>query len=97
MSQRIRRAKDRKNQLDGATMATGGHVVHHTRGLNPVVRIPQKVTGEVPSEKLAGTAKASPFFKPIAEIKPSSKAEEKKAIAEAVQPVEKETKDEEAE
>lgn len=97
MSQRIRRAKDRKNDIDSSTMATGGHVVHHSRETNPVVRVPQKTTGEVPGEKLAGLAKASPFFKPIAEIKPSSKAEEQKAIAEAVQPIEPETEDEEAE
>ncbi len=98
MSQRIRRAQDRKNnQIGGSTMATGGHVVHHDRGQDPIVRVPQKATGDVPEEKLAGVAKASPFFKKLAEVLPKSKAEEQKAVAESVieKPVEDE--DEEAE
>lgn len=83
MSQRIRRAQDRK-----ATMATGGHVVHHDRGMDPIVRVPQKATGDVKGDKLAGLAKASPFFKPLAELPPATKADEKKAVAEASQNVE---------
>mgnify|MGYP001569948619 CR=1 FL=1 len=85
MSQRIRRAKDRKN---GATMSTGGHIVHHDRGEEVVVRTPpMKSTGNIPGEQ-PGFAKASPFFKKLAEVMPpKSKAEEKKVIAEASKPV----------
>ena len=87
MSQRIKRARERKQNLDGATMATGGHVVRHSRNADPVIRTPpQKATGNLPAEepKLVGLAKASPFFKPeIAPVKPIGKDEEKKAIADA--------------
>jgi hypothetical protein len=65
-------------------MATGGHVVHYNRGQEPVVRIPQKTTGDVPAEQAAGLAKASPFFKKLAEVMPKTKAEEKKVVAEAI-------------
>lgn len=82
MNQRVRRAQDRK-KTDGSTMATGGHVVHHNRGEQPVVRVPQKATGEVPGDSQHGLAKASPFFKKLAEVLPPTKAEERKAIAEA--------------
>lgn len=87
MSQRIRRAQDRKNQIDGSTMSTGGHVVRYDRGEAPVVRVPQKATGDVPGDKLTGLAKASPFFQKLAEVLPPTKAEEQKAIAEASEEV----------
>ena len=86
MSQRIKRAQERKN--DGSTFNTGGYVVHHDRDEQPVVRVPQKTTGDVPAEKLSGVAKASPFFKKLDEpVKPKNKQDEKKVIAEAVEKV----------
>lgn len=88
MSQRLRRSRDRKNQ-EGSTMATGGQIVHYNRGMDPVIRVPQKTTGDVPAEQAAGLAKASPFFKKMAEVMPKSKAEEKKVVAEAIEPVKK--------
>lgn len=80
MNQRSKRAKDRK-----ATMATGGHVVHHERGEQPEIRV-QKATGDV---KPTGLAKASPFFKPLeaAIEKPKTVEEEKKVIASATESV----------
>ena len=82
MSQRIRRAQGRK-----ATMATGGLVSHHNRGEVPEVRVPQRATGDVSGENLPGLAKASPFFKKLAEMQPPTKAAEQKAIAEAIEDV----------
>ena len=92
MSQRIRRAQGRK-----ATMATGGFVSHHDRGEQPEVRVPQRATGDVPGEQLGGLAKASPFFKKLAEVQPPSKAAEQKAIAEASEKVADDEPDEEVE
>ena len=88
MNQRNKRSSDRK-----ATMATGGHIVHHARGEEPEIRI-QKATGDV---KPSGLAKASPFFKPIEAglEKPQSTEEEKKVIASATEKIlEKEKKSE---
>jgi len=80
MNQRNKRSSDRK-----ATMATGGHVVHHSRDEQPEIRI-QKATGDV---KPSGLAKASPFFKPIEAglEKPKSTEEEKKVIASATEKI----------
>jgi len=78
-------------------MATGGHVVHHDRGETPVVRTPpSKATGDV-SGNPAGFAQASPFFKKLEQEKPKSKADEKKAIAEASTPVKEDEKKKEQE
>ena len=96
MSQRLSRAKDRKNQ-EGSTMSTGGLIVHHNRGQEPVVRVPQKATGDVPAEQAQGLAKASPFFKKLAEIAPKTKADEKKVVAEAIVKNEEQDEDEKAE
>jgi len=86
MNQRSKRARDRKKQdLNSATMHTGGHLASHSRKADPVVRTPQKATGDVPAEKIKGLAKASPFFKKVKEALPKSKAEEKKVIAEATE------------
>lgn len=88
MNQRSKRARDRKHGQDigASTMSTGGHVVSHRRGADPVVRTPQKATGDVPGDKAQGIAKASPFFKKLKEVvQPKSKAEEKKVIAEATE------------
>jgi len=90
MNQKNKRSRDRKRvqNLDGSVMNTGGHVVSHSRDAAPVVRTPQKATGDVPAENTKGIAKASPFFKKVAEVvKPKSKEEEKKAIAKATEKV----------
>jgi hypothetical protein len=86
MNQRVKRSNKGKGEQDisGSTMHTGGHVSSHSREADPVVRTPQKATGDVPAEKSKGLAKASPFFKKLKDtVKPKSKAEEKKALAEA--------------
>ena len=88
MNQRNKRSSDRK-----ATMATGGHIVHHTRDEEPEIRV-QKATGDV---KPSGLAKASPFFKPVEAglEKPKTVEDEKKVIASATEKVlEKEKKPE---
>lgn len=98
MNQRVKRAKKGKGQdISGATMSTGGHVVKHDRGVEPVVRTPQKTNGDVSGKNLAGLAKASPLFQKIAGMIPKSKDEEKKIVASAVEEVveEKEKKLEE--
>lgn len=84
MNQRNKRSSERKKQnTDGATMATGGHVVRHIPNESPEVRVPSKVTGDV---KPQGVAKASPFFKKIEEVlPPKTKADEKKIIAAATE------------
>lgn len=66
-----------KNRIDNSTINTGGMVSHHSRE-DVNVRVPQKVTGNVPEEKLPGVAKASPNFKSI-EIKTPN--DEKHTIA----------------
>ena len=71
-------------------MHTGGHVASHSRTSDPVVRVPQKATGDVPAEKISGAAKASPFFKELKEVLPTSKKEEQKVIAQAVEEVKSE-------
>ncbi len=93
MNQRIKRSKDKKRaahqDISGSTMNTGGMIVRHDRGKDPEIRVPQKVTGDIPAEKAAGLAKASPLFKKIEDVvKPKSKAEEAKAVAEATTEVE---------
>lgn len=87
MNQRIKRARKGKGAQDlgASTMQTGGHVVAHSRDAEPVVRVPQKTTGDVPAEQSQGLAKASPFFKKLSEVLPKSKADEKKALAEATE------------
>lgn len=83
MNQRVKRSQDRKS-----TFATGGQVVQHSRDADPVIRTPQKTTGDVSGEKLAGLAKASPFFQKLEEaIKPQTQEEEKKAIAKATEKI----------
>lgn len=72
-----------KNRIDNSTINTGGMVSHHSRE-DVNVRVPQKVTGNVPEEKLPGVAKASPNFKPI-EIKTPN--DEKHTIAKFSQAV----------
>lgn len=66
-------------------MNTGGHVASHRRGAAPVVRTPQKATGDVPAEKMLGAAKASPAFRELKEVLPVTKVEEKKVIAKATE------------
>ena len=87
MNQRSKRSSDRKIQDIGASvMATGGHVVSHKPKEEPVVRTPQRATGDVPADKVEGLAKASPAFKKVEEVvKPKTKADEKKAIAKATE------------
>ena len=87
MSQRIKRAKERKQDTGFASMATGGYVTQHSPITQPVVRVPQKVTGDIKPEIPQGLAKASPFFKKLEDVLPKSKIEEAKAIAEASIPV----------
>ena len=89
MNQRSKRASDRKRGQDigASVMNTGGHVASHRRGSAPVVRTPQKTTGDVSPEKLLGAAKASPAFKELKETAPISKTEEKKVIAKATEEV----------
>lgn len=88
MNQRSKRSRDRKSQNIGAsTFNTGGHVVSHSRTADPVVRTPQKATGDVPADKIKGAAKASPFFKKLKEVLPTTNAEEKKVIAKATEKV----------
>jgi len=94
MNQRSKRARDRKsgqNNVGTSFLNTGGHVVSHGRGVEPIVLTPQKTTGDVPAEKTSGLAKASPFFQKLKDVLPKSKTEEKKVIAEAVE--EETTKD----
>ena len=87
-----RKAKNH-NKLESSTMQTGGHVVHHSREHDPIVKVPQKATGDVSGEKMGGLAKASPFFQPLEEIEvPATPAAEQKAIAESTV---EEVKDEE--
>jgi hypothetical protein len=87
MNQRVKRSKKRKHQdIGGSVMHTGGHLASHRRDAEPVVRTPQKTTGDVPGEKAKGLAKASPFFKKLgAKLNPRSKEEEKKIIAAATE------------
>lgn len=89
MNQRQKRARDRRREgqdIGASTMHTGGHVASHRAGAEPVVRTPQKATGDVQGDKAQGLAKASPFFKKLKEIvKPQSKADEKQAIASATE------------
>ena len=87
MNQRNKRSSDRKRiqDISASTMHTGGHVAAHRRGVAPEVRVPQKVTGDVPAEKIAGAAKASPYFKELKEVIPTTKAEEKKVVAKATE------------
>ena len=83
MNQRIKKFRDRKAQdTSNVSINTGGHVVQHSAGRDPVVRTPQKATGNLPDR---GFAKASPLFKKIDEVVPLSKEEEKKAIAESTE------------
>jgi len=97
MNQRVNRSKKGKgeNNIGGSTINTGGHVAHHARGKETVVKTPQKATGDVPAKKLSGLAKASPFFEKVKEVvKPKTKAEEKQAIAKATEKDKTKKKDE---
>lgn len=89
MNQRQKRARDRRRagqDIGASTLHTGGHIVSHRRGADPVVRTPQKATGDVQGDKAQGLAKASPFFKKLKDIvKPQSKTDEKQAIASATE------------
>lgn len=89
MNQRSKRARDRRRagqDIGASTMHTGGHVASHRRNADPVVRTPQKATGDVQGDKAHGLAKASPFFQKLKEVvKPSSKEDEAKAIAGATE------------
>lgn len=77
-----------KNNINGSSMATGGFVTHHDRGENPVVRVPQKTTGDLAQPLPIGLAKASPSFKKVEEEStPKTKEDEKKAIAESVEKI----------
>lgn len=69
-----------KNKLDKSTMSNGGTVSHHSREDVEVRVPPHKATGNLPSEKLPGAAKASPSFKPI---EPKIPTDEKRVIAES--------------
>ena len=77
MNQRVKRSQNRKGF---STVATGGHVVNHSRTEKPEVRTPQKVTGDVKGEDLKGLAKASPIFKKITD-RVLGKSEKEKAEA----------------
>lgn len=96
MNQRISRNRNKKNNLDFVSMATGGHVSRHTPN-EVTLQVPQKVTGDIKPEVPQGTAKASPNFKPITPpTKAPSKEDEKKTIAANTEPTkenEDETKD----
>lgn len=103
MNQRSKRARDRRRSgqdVGASTMHTGGHIAFHRRAADPVVRTPQRATGDVPGDKAQGLAKASPFFKKLGEVlSPQSKTDEVQAIAEATEapekePVKEETQDE---
>lgn len=87
MNQRSKRSSDRKRiqDISMSVMHTGGHVAAHRRGVEPEIRVPQKTTGDVPAEKVAGIAKASPYFKELKEVMPTSEAEEKKVVAKATE------------
>lgn len=93
MNQRSKRARKGKGDqnIGASTMHTGGHVVSHGRSQEPEVRLPQKATGDVPSEKSQGLAKASPYFKKVEDVmpQPKSKSEEKRIIAQATEKPEK--------
>lgn len=87
MNQKNKRSSDRKRiqDISASTMNTGGHIAAHRRGAEAEVRVPQKATGDVPADKVAGAAKASPFFRELKEVLPTSKAEEKKVVAKATE------------
>lgn len=97
MNQRQKRARDRKRagqNIDASTMHTGGHIVSHSRKADPVVRTPQKATGDVSGEKVSGLAKASPLFKKLKDtVVPKSKSEEKRVIAQATEKVDEDQKE----
>ena len=85
MNQRVNRSKKGKGQdVSGATLSTGSHVVRHDRGKETDVRSLQKATSDASAEREKGLAKASPFFKKVRDaILPKSKDEEAKAVAKA--------------
>ena len=99
MNQRSKRARDRRRaeqDIGASAMNMGGHIASHRRDADPVVRVPQKTTGDVSPEKAKGLAKASPFFKKLTEtLSPRTKAEEKNAIEESTEEVVDEKDDEE--
>lgn len=101
MSQRIKRAIERKQSTGFVSIATGGFVAQHSRDNDPHVRVPQKATGDIKpeAEMPQGLAKASPKFKKLEDLLPKTKIDEAKAIAEASIKLEKEEekKEEEAE
>jgi len=98
MSQRSKRSKKGKGvhqDISGSTLNMGGLIARHDRGKDPEVRVPLKATGDIPAEKAKGLAQASPLFQPIKDaVKPESKQEEAKAVAEAT--VKEEKKEEKA-
>jgi len=89
MNQRQKRARDRRRSdqnIGSSVMSTGGHLASHSRGAAPVVRTPQKATGDVPGSKAKGIAKASPMFKKLKEVvTPKTKKEEQRVIAKATE------------
>jgi hypothetical protein len=90
MNQRVKKSNKGKGNQDisASVMNTGGHVVSHSRDNEPVIRTPQKATGDVPAEKLQGLAKASPFLKKIKDVvTPKSKEEERRVIAQSTEKV----------
>lgn len=90
MNQRVRKSRDRRRgdqNVGRSAFATGGHVSSQARGEEAEVRVPQRTTGDVSGDKLAGSAKASPFFKKLEEKlpEPKSKEEERRVIAKSTE------------
>lgn len=97
MNQRLSRHLKKNNNLDFISLSTGGQTARHIPNEAPQLQMPQKATGDIkPEEKpKAGTAKASPNFKPIPPpVKPLSQEDEKKVIASNSEPVKDEKDDE---
>ena len=80
MNQRSKRARDRKRE-SFVSMATGSHnTLRRTTGdMKGIVQLPP---AKATAPKRDGLAKASPAFKAIKASELTSKAEEKKALAE---------------
>lgn len=91
MNQRVKRSakgkglsEEPKQNLRGATLSTGSHVVKHDRGENVQVKSLQKATGDADKAKQKGLAKASPFFKRLKDkFTPQTKEDEAKTIAQS--------------
>lgn len=98
MNQRSSRRSKKNNNTDFVSLNTGGHIARHAPNEEPQVQVPQKATGDIkPEVPQAGSAKASPNFKPVpVPAKPLTQEAEKKVIAENSTTVVDESKSEEA-